>query len=444
MKREQIKKIAALTVAVILSFEVLTGCGAADAEKEPDKNEKTTEKTVEQEPKEEGTVEITFWSHFGGDDGKYLNNMVEEYQNLHPEVRIEHLEVTNEDYYTKFKTGIVSGEGPDVSTGDANRLVEFKKAGLVEDMTPYAEAAGVDWESYNQNVLKTCIVDGEHLAVPLSSYVTIMFANKTLLEDAGMLRLNEDGVVDFGNTPEEFIAYLEEYEEKKPDDTYTIVGGTTMDDPYRLWWSFYGQTGERLLNETDMTTNINSDNSRKALELAASLTEKGLWPANIEDSDQVFLANKAAFYVSGNWWVGAATEAGMDFIAMPIPQVYDEPSAWGGTHVFYLNPRPGQTEEQKIEAVKFANWLAANCSEWAKGGHIPAYISVIESEEYRSLGHRETYGMVNAYMLDLPAVDNVNAIVEVFRNNIPLAFNGASSVESVLADCEQEINALMQ
>ncbi len=449
MKREQLKKVAVLTAAVILSFEALTGCGAADAAKEPVKGENKAEKTVEKEVEEKesaegGTVEITFWSHFGGDDGKYLNNMVEEYQSCHPEVRIEHLEVTNEDYYTKFKTGIASGEGPDVSTGDANRLVEFKEAGLVEDMEPYAEAAGVDWESYNQNVLNTCIVDGAHLAIPLSSYVTIMFANKALLEEADMLRLNEAGVIDFGNTPEEFIAYLEEYEEKKPDDTYTIVGGTTMDDPYRFWWSLYGQTGERLLSEDGLSTNINSENSKKSLKLAASLTEKGLWPANIENSDQVFLANKAAFYVSGNWWVGAAAEAGMDFIAMPVPQVYDEPSAWGGTHVFYLNPRQGQTEEQKIEAVKFANWLAANSAEWAKGGHIPANTGVIESEEYKSLGHRETYEMVNAYMLDLPAVDNVNAIVEVFRNNIPLAFNGASSVENVLADCEQEINALLQ
>lgn len=393
---------------------------------------------------EKEPVEITFWSHFGGEDGKYLNNMVEEYQELHPEVKIEHLEVTNEDYYTKFKTGITSGEGPDVSTGDANRLVEFKEAGLVEDITPYAEDAGVDWDSFNQNVLDTCIVDGEHLAIPLSSYVTIMFANKKLLEDADMLRLNEDGVVDLGSTPEELLAFLEEYQEKKPDDVYTIVGGTNADDPYRLWWSFYGQTGESLLNEDGTATNINSENSKKALELITSFTEKGLWPAGIEDSDQVFLANKAAFFVSGNWWVGAATEADMDFIAMPIPQVYDQPSAWGGTHVFYLNPRPGQTEAQKIEAVKFADWMSSNAAEWTKGGHIPAKPEVMETEDYKALQNRDTYAGVNAYMLDLPAVNNINAIVEVFRNNFPLAFNGQSSVEEVLTNSEQEINALLQ
>ncbi len=449
MKRKQMKKITALLTAAVLSLGILAGCGTQNTEGEPAKEEPAKEEAVAEKAETvkasgEETVKITFWSHFGGDDGKYLNNMVAEYQALHPEVEIEHLEVTNEDYYTKFKTGIASGEGPDVSTGDANRLVEFKAAGLVEDITPYTEDAGVDWNSYNQNVLGTCTVDGEHLAIPLSSYVTIMFANKTLLEEAGMLRLNENGAIDFGSSPEEFIAFLEEYEEKKPDGIYTIVGGTTMDDPYRLWWSFYGQTGERLLNEEGTATNINSENSKKALKLTASLTERGLWPANIEDSDQVFLANKAAFYVSGNWWVGAATEAGMDFIAMPIPQVYDEPSAWGGTHVFYLNPRPGQTEEQKIEAVKFANWMACNSAEWTKGGHIPANNNVLESEEYKALEHRETYEMVNTYMMDLPAVDNVNAIVEVFRNNIPLAFNGASPVEDVLADCEQQINALLQ
>lgn len=389
-------------------------------------------------------IKLTYWSHFGGEDGKYMNNMVEEYQKLHPEIEIEHLQVTNEDYYTKFKTGITSGEGPDISTGDANRLVEFKNAELVTDMTPYAEKAGVDWTSYNENVLNTCIVDDEHLAIPLSSYVTIMFANKKLLEDAGMLRLNDKGTVDFGSTPEEFIAFLEEYQEKKPDDVFTIVGGTTGDDPYRLWWSFYGQTGETLLNDDMTATNINSENSKKALELTASLTEKGLWPAGIEDADQAFLANKAAFYVSGNWWVGAVSETDVDFIAMPIPQVYDQPSAWGGTHVFYLNPKPGQTDEQRIEAIKFADWMASNAAEWAKGGHIPAKPEVQESEGYKALTHRDTYAEVNTYMLDLPANKNINAIVDVFRNNFPLAFNGQSPVEDVLANSEEEINALLQ
>lgn len=399
--------------------------------------------TVSAEAAEE-KVKITYWSHFGGEDGKYMNNMVEEYQSLHPEVEIEHLQVTNEDYYTKFKTGITSGEGPDVSTGDANRLVEFKSAGLVSELDSLAETAGVEWDSFNQNVLNTCIVDGEHMAIPLSSYVTIMFANKKLLEDVGMLRLNDKGVVDLGNTPEEFVAFLEEYQEKKPDDVYTIVGGTNGDDPYRLWWSFYGQTGESFLNEDMTATNVNTENSKKALSLISSLTEKGLWPAGIEDADQAFLANKAAFFVSGNWWVGAATEAGIDFIAMPIPQVYEQPSAWGGTHVFYLNPRPGQTEEQRIEAVKFANWMASNAAEWTKGGHIPAKPEVQESEAYKALPHRDTYAEVNTYMLDLPSINNINAIVEVFRNNFPLAFNGQSPVDEVLANSEQEINALLQ
>ena len=323
-------------------------------------------------------------------------------------------------------------------------MVEFKEAGLVQDMAPYAEAAGVEWDSFNQNVLNTCIVDNENLAIPLSSYVTIMFANKKLLQEADMLRLNEAGVVDFGNTPEEFIAFLQEYEEKKPDDVYTIVGGTTGDDPYRLWWSFYGQTGESLLSDDGTTTNINSENSKKALELIVSLTEKGFWPVGMENADQAFLADKAAFYVSGNWSVGSMTEAGKDFIAMPIPQVYDQPSAWGGTHVFYLNPRPNQTEEQKIEAVKFADWMASNAAEWAKGGHIPAKPEVEETEEYKALTNRDTYAEVNSYMLDLPAVNNINAIVDVFRNNFPLAFNGQSSVDEVLANSEQEINDLLQ
>ena len=112
MKRKQMKKITALLTAAVLSLGILAGCGTQNAEREPAKEEPTKEEAVAEKAETikasgEETVKITFWSHFGGDDGKYLNNMVAEYQALHPEVEIEHLEVTNEDYYTKFTTGIL-------------------------------------------------------------------------------------------------------------------------------------------------------------------------------------------------------------------------------------------------------------------------------------------------------------------------------------------------
>lgn len=425
-----------LTLALILSISItIIGCST-----DKDLNTSTGSKTADG-----GSTEIVFWTHFGGDDGNYMKKMIEEYRNAHPELAIEHLQVTNEDYYTKFKTGIVSGEGPDISTGDANRLAEFKAADLVSDMTPYAEEAGVDWNSYNQNILNNCTIDGEHLAIPISSYVSLMFANKTLLEDAGMLKLNEKGVIDFGNTPEDFVSFLEEYQSKKPDDVYTIVGGSTGDDPYRFWWSFFGQTGETLLNDDMTKTNINTENSSKTLKLIVSLAEKKLWPVGMETPDQVFLANQAAFYVGGNWSVGALSEnSDIDFIAMPIPQVYDQPSAWGGTHVFYLNPRPGQTENQKVEVIRFADWMATNADEWVKAGHLPAKPEVQESEVYKSLTHRDTYEEISNYMLDLPQSQNINAIVEVLRKNMPLALNMQSSVDEVLKNSEQEINDLLK
>ena len=433
------KKYFTLFLAVVILGSSLAACGGDQQKAHNDDTKTSTGKTTG------GKTKIVYWSHFGGEDGTYMKNMVDTFNAENDHIKVEHLQVINENYYAKLKTGISSGEGPDIATGDADRLTELKAGDMVQDMKPYGDKLGVDWSSYNENILNSCIVDGETLAIPISSYASIMFANKKLLEDADMLRRNDEGQVDFGGTAESFLAFLEEYNRKKPDDVYTIVGSNNGDEINRFWWTFFGQTGETLLNEDMTDTNVNSANSRKALSLLASLADKGYWPRGMEDPDQVFLANKAAFLLSGVWWVGAMSEnPDLDIIAMPIPQVFDQPAAWGGTHVFYLTPHPKQSEDQKKAVVEFADWMASNAGEWCKAGHLPAKPMVQESDEYKSLKNRDTYIEVNDYMVNMPQNKNLTAIVDVMKKYMPLVMDGSSTVDEVLSTCEKEIRAKLK
>lgn len=391
----------------------------------------------------EAPVKIVFWSHFGGEDGTYMDTMLQQFAAENPDIQVENLKVINEDYYTKLKAGITSGQGPDVCTGDADRLVEFKQGGLVQDMTPYAEAVGLDWNNYNQNIIANCTVDGEHLAIPLSSYASIMFVNKALLDQAGMLKLNDKGQVDVGSTPEDFLNFLSEYNSKKPDDVFSIVGSTNGDELTRFFLSFYGQTGGSILSDDMSKAAFNDDNGKKALTVLADMTAKGLWPKNVQDADQIFLAGKAAFYMSGVWYVGSMSQTDLDFIAQPIPQLFDKPAAWGGTHIFMMPTKPNQTDEQKKAVVKFADWMSSHALEWSKAGHVPSNNAVVNSEEFAQLPHRDTYKEVGGYIYSLPASPKVTAIVEVLYKYIPTAVSSDATVESVLATCESEINKII-
>ena len=388
-------------------------------------------------------VKIVFWSHFGGEDGAYMDTMLQQFSEANPDIQVENLKVINEDYYTKLKAGITSGQGPDVCTGDADRLVEFKLGGLVQDMTSYAEAVGVNWDNYNQSIIANCTVDDEHLAIPLSSYASIMFVNKTLLEEAGMLNLNEKGQQIVGSTPEEFLAFLEEFNAKKPDGVFTIVGSTGGDELTRFFLSFYGQTGGSLLTEDMSKATFNDENGQTALNVLAEMTAKGLWPKNVEDADQLFIAGKAAFYLSGVWYVGSMSQTDLDFIAMPIPQLFEQPAAWGGSHVFMMPTKADQTDAQKEAVVRFADWMSSHALEWCKAGHVPSNNLIADSEEFSALPHRDTYKEVGNYIYTLPASPHITAIVEVLYQNIPLAMSGADTVANVLDTCESEINNII-
>lgn len=446
-------KLLVSLLACAMMASVFAGCNSAadlsaadssPAEAPASDVQQPSEADGENVPTTGEKVKIVYWSHFGGEDGSYMDNLVKNFNAASDHIEAEHLQVINENYYAKLKTGISSGEGPDIATGDADRLTELKAGEMVLDMKAYGDELGVDWSSYNQNILESCTLDGETLAIPLSSYTSILFTNKKLLEDADMLRLNDKGQVDFGGTPESFLAFLEEYNGKKPADVYTIVGSNQGDEINRFWWSFFGQTGETLLSADMTSTNVGSENSRKALTLLASLADNGWWPRGMEDPDQVFIAGKAAFYMSGVWWVGALSEnPDLDVIPMPIPQVYDTPAAWGGTHVFYLTPHPSQTEEQKKAVVEFADWMASNAGEWVKASHLPAKPMVEQSEEYKALKNRDTYIEVNDYIVTMPPNQNLTAIVDVMKKYMPMVMDGSSTVDEALATCEQEINALL-
>lgn len=433
------KKAIILLLATSLLATVLTGCGKSSENQAEADISSTAASEVE-----EDKTKIVFWSHFGGSDAEYMQTMVEEFQKANPDIEVETFAVQNEDYYTKLKTGITSGEGPDVATGDADRLAEFKAGNLVQNMKPYAEKIGVDWSTYTENVLNGTIIDGEHLAIPLSSYASIMYVNKTLLEDAGMLNLKEDGTVDFGSGEAGFLKVLNDYQAVKPKDVYTIVGSTNGDEVTRFFWSFYGQTGETLLSEDLQKAQLNSAKGKKALSLLSNMTQDGLWPKNVIDADQIFASGKAAFYMSGVWMTGSLeNNKDLDFIAQPIPQLYDNPSAWGGTHIFMMPSKKDQSDKQKEAVVKFADWMASNCVEWTKAGHIPSKPSVTETEEYQSMEHRAAYKEVTNYMLTMPESTDLTAIVKILNQQLPTALSGQETVDKVLASCEKEINNIL-
>lgn len=88
------------------------------------------------------------------------------------------------DYWTKVKTRMSSGDAPALLTTQAARAQEL--AALLAPLDELAAAAGVDLAPYNEAMIAGMTVDGTVRAIPYDAEPLVLYYNKSLFSDAGI------------------------------------------------------------------------------------------------------------------------------------------------------------------------------------------------------------------------------------------------------------------
>ena len=96
-------------------------------------------------------------------------------------------------FYTKVQTSVAVGEAPDVMTYHASRIPLALEQGVLDEITP------ADWEAmgFGQDDFAAQIwdgvtgPDGKTYGVPLDTHPIVLYYNKDVLGEAGLL--TEDG-----------------------------------------------------------------------------------------------------------------------------------------------------------------------------------------------------------------------------------------------------------
>ena len=162
------------------------------------------------------------------------------------------------------------------------------------------------------------------------------------------------------------------YEEKLPNNITPFALSPNNDDPFRLWWALYTQLGGNDVISDDLSkAQVDEAKAVQAAKYIQDLYLQKYIKENDPDFYKNFQSGTAAIMMTGVWATGTweGTE-GLDFGAMPIPQLFDQPGTWGDSHTIIL-PVPKKEDQAKREAaITFANWIADNGQIWAKAGHI--------------------------------------------------------------------------
>jgi multiple sugar transport system substrate-binding protein len=94
--------------------------------------------------------------------------------------------------------------------------------------------------------------------------------------------------------------------------------------------------------------------------------------------------------------------------------------------------------------ARFFKFMAEHNFDWTRTGHLPAFRSVVESERFKALPHRQDIAPLANIGQPLPGYVQRQAAIEgLVGEEMAAAVNGQKPIERALADAERRVNNLL-
>lgn len=399
-------------------------------------------------------VEVRLWTLLSGGDGARMAALVDDFNASQRDVRVVSTTLKwGEPFYTKLITASVVGAGPDIATIHLSRVVNLAGGGVLRPIAPNElAAAGLRGADYLPRQWTKAQYSGATYAIPLDMHPLVLYYNKTLAGQAGLL--------DTAGTLKP-IAGMPAFTDALRSATITTGRrGLTMESNqssyaiWRLWLALLAQQNVSIIRDGRFTYGAAGP---------ATLGRIGDWfqrgyaqtGLNYPASTAQFMGGNAAFMLNGVWEVPElvrATKAGtlgFDYGIAPLPQLYANASTWTDSHAFALPANADRPPSPvKVRAVlRFVAYVSAHSLTWAEGGHLLAYRPVAESAAARALMPNALYADVARDVVYDPdgwymgAAGPLEAIASKF---LPAALDGYMTPAQALARFESEAARLLR
>ena len=398
-------------------------------------------------------IEVTMWDFLSGGDGTRMKQIVAEFNASQDRI---HVETTTSDwgvpFYTKVRTAIVAGQQPDVVSYHLSRFPSAAPLGHLRAISDdELAAAGLSRDDFFPLLVEKATYDGQLYGVPLDTHPLVLFYNKDLLNELGLL--GEDGRPLGIDDIDAFTSTLERVAEHTGQPS--LVFPTNGSAVWRVWLSLVRQQGGNVIENGELTLD---GAARDAFATIVDWADRGLAARNVESngaSQAIFMAGDAAFMMNGVWNVTTfedATAAGdfpFEYGVMPIPTLYDQPASWADSHALVIPTSPSnEPSDEKVAAIlEFIAFVNKNSQIWASGGHIPAYLPVVNAEAYQTMEPNVHYAAAAESVVYDPDVEIAGAagpLQQAVHDFLTPAVNGQLGVDEALDMFGDAVEQLLQ
>ena len=342
------------------------------------------------------------------------------------------------DYYPQLSTTFSAGDPPDVAVMHQHRLPDFAGRGLLMPLGDALAEAGVDFSDYTQPAQDAATEDGEIYALPFDIHASLWHVNVDLMAEAGLV--DDAGMPIMPTSAEELLAQCQQVQDATGKqyfghDWFEFGVGA------RLFLGLVWQQGGDLYDGTAAT--VNTPEGQEALRLLNELATTCSDPSQgYTDSQQGFLNGDIAVLHNGTWVVDQYDrEAGFEYMATDLPNIYGTPAAWGDSHMWVLPIQPDEDPAKTAASVEFLKYLYEHIGDWAIGtGHIAPRVSVIASEEYNNAPQRSNYANTADIARLVPAVQGWAGAWDALAEELNATWVAGKDQEQALADAEARMN----
>lgn len=367
------KRLAFLLTGAILASSLLTGCGGAKS----DTNGNTSDSG-------ELSGEITFWHSFTqGPRLESIQSTADEFMKEHPDVKINIETFSWADFYTKWTTGLASGNVPDMSTALPGHVVEMMDAGAIIPLNDLIDKIGKD--KFSEKALSEGEQDGEYYSIPLYSHAQVMWYRKDLLKQAGL------------DVPKTWDEFAEAAKALTKDGVYGCSFPCGSGDLMATrFLNFYVRSaGESLLTD-DLKANLTSDAAIDGINFWVDIYKNCSPKDSVNyvtlDQANLYYQGKTAFDFNSGFQIGGVETNSPDLIdqidCAPLPKINANDEDYGAETsnipmVVWQNSKHPEIckafMEELYKPEKYVEFLQAT-----PVGMLPAIEGISDTEEYKS------------------------------------------------------------
>ena len=325
------KKMAFLLSGLMLTSAVFAGCGnnsgtGNSGQKQTTEDQVSDAGKVEDASKtEELSGDITFWHSFTqGPRLEVIQDVADQFMEENPGVNITIETFSWGDFYTKWTTGLASGNVPDMSTALPGHVVEMMDAEALAPVDDLIDDIGRD--RFSEAALSEGQKDNVCYSLPLYSHAQVMWYRKDLLEDAGL------------EVPTTWAEFAEAAKALTKDGIYGCSFPCGANDLMATrFLNFYVRSGGGSLLTDDLKANLTSDLAIEGinywLDIYKNCSPKDSVNYAVLDQATLFYQGKTAFDFNSGFQISGVATNSPDLVdqidCAPLPKMNADDPDYG-------------------------------------------------------------------------------------------------------------------